>query len=277
MAYRLRYISGTGGEEVQLDGPFTWSGTAAGILARSWSYTMGYLDVSDVALGARECSLDVSFTSPDEADRLRALADRDLSMRTPGRLVLDGWERGAYIVSDEPGTVFHRYHSSKLTVVLLGAAWRRWLSSDFPPTAESTSGGWLDLPYDVPYDLGGGIGAQFVDVPGLMPARFKMTVFGPVVDPEVSIGGNLYKLSATVPSGSRVVIDGSSWPRTIVMIGPTGDETDLFFAAERGQGEGSGSYIFEPLKPGMSEVEWSGSFGFSIEYAEEATVPPWRG
>lgn len=276
MASRMSYVSGTGGESVGLDGPLIYSDTATSVLARSWSYTLGYLGVTDVGLGAVERTATMSFRSPDEADRLRALADRDLSMLTPGTLRVDGWERRAYIVSDEPETVYHGYHSSRVGLVLLGDAWRRWSTADFAPTAESSSDGWLDLPYGLPYDLGGGKGARYLVVPGLMPAPIRITFFGPVVDPEVTIGGNTYKISATVPLGSRVVADGASWPRTVTMIGPTGDEADLFQAAERGGGKGAGSYIFEPLKPGRSEVGWSGSFGFSVEYAEEVTAPAWR-
>lgn len=43
----------------------------------------------------------------------------------------------------------------------------------------------------------------------------------------------------------------------------------------RGEGAGSGSYCFEPLRPGTSTVSWDGSFGFDITHYQEEGEPPW--
>ena len=41
------------------------------------------------------------------------------------------------------------------------------------------------------------------------------------------------------------------------MISDTGLHTNLFGKAVRGTGRGSGTYIFEPLPPGMSTISWA--------------------
>ena len=47
-------------------------------------------------------------------------------------------------------------------------------------------------------------------------------------------------------------------------------------SGERGAGAGSGSYVFERLRPGTSSVAWDGSFGFNLTYFQEEGEPPWN-
>ena len=44
----LRYVSGTGSLAVEMDGPSTFSGTAAGIRGREWAYSIGYRSLAGV-------------------------------------------------------------------------------------------------------------------------------------------------------------------------------------------------------------------------------------
>ena len=275
MASRIVYESGSGAGSASLEGPVTWSGTAYSLRGRKWSYSLGYLDVADVRSGAVERTLDAAFTSPAAADALRALADRDLALRTPGTLSVDGWERRCYMPAEEVSEAYLGFHSSKLTVVLLDGFWRRWHRAEFRPAGAQGGSAWLDLPCDLPCDLGGSLGPAYVSGAGLMPSPVRITFHGPVLNPEVEIGGNVYRVEATVPDGARLLVDGASWPRSITMTDAQGVETDLFWAGERGGGQGSGRYVFEPLKPGPSEVRWDGGFAFDVEYAEEVSAPAW--
>ena len=60
-----------------------------------------------------------------------------------------------------------------------------------------------------------------------------------------------------------------------MMISDTGLRTNLFGKAVRGTGRGSGTYIFEPLPPGMSTISWAGGFKFDLTAIEERSEPPW--
>ena len=79
----LRYVSGTGSLAVEMDGPSTFSGTAAGIRGREWAYSIGYRSLAGVSRPARECSLSVAFADGREADCMRRLDDRDMLNGTP--------------------------------------------------------------------------------------------------------------------------------------------------------------------------------------------------
>ena len=50
----------------------------------------------------------------------------------------------------------------------------------------------------------------------------------------------------------------------------------MFASARRGTGKGGGSYAFQPLTPGVSEVSWDGTFAFDLTVFEQEGEPPWE-
>lgn len=273
---RLAYISGTGGVRVEMSGPSTFAGTASGIRGREWVYTLGHMSLSGVTRSARECSLQVAFTDMGEADLLRRVADRDMANGTPGALQFDGWAQRAYIVGSQPDTINRVWVEADVKAVLLDGVWRRGHTVSFEPfTAPSGDGEFLDLPYDLPYDLGVPYRQRYFDGPEWGDAPLKFEIYGPCVNPSIRIGGNWYKVEATVPEGGYLVIDPLAVPRSVTLVNMDGSTVDVFSKASRGGGLGSGEYIFQPASPGSNEVDWGGSFGFDLTWYEEEGEPPW--
>lgn len=276
--HRLTYVS-SGGERVDLDGGGAFVGTAPKLRSRVWTYTLGWRGASGISRAAREAELDAVMTA-ERADELRRLADRDVSSGTPGMLVFDGeWYQRTYIAKSEVETVYgRRAVKAELTVLLLDGAWRREVSAEFYATETEDPSG-LDYPHDFEYDYGGSTASRSVTVDGLVPADLKLTVYGPVTNPRVAVSQgaftNVYEVAVEVPGGSCLVIDGSSYPKSIQLIGAYGEVEDKFASGLRGEGAGSGSYCFEPLRPGTSSVAWDGSFGFTMTHYQEEGEPPW--
>ena len=273
---RLAYISGTGGVRVEMSGPSTFAGTASGIRGREWVYTLGHMSLSGVTRSARECSLQVAFTDMGEADLLRRVADRDMANGTPGALQFDGWAQRAYIVGSQPDTINRVWVEADVKAVLLDGVWRRGHTVSFEPfTAQSGDGEFLDLPYDLPYDLGAPSRQRYFDGPEWGDAPLKFIIYGPAVNPAIRIGGNWYKAEVTVPEGGYLVVDPLAAPRSVTLVNMDGSTVDMFSKASRGGGLGSGEYIFQPASPGSHEADWSGSFGFDLTWYEEEGEPPW--
>lgn len=272
---RCYYVSGTGGVRVSLDGPDTYVGTAAALRGGAWSYSVGAHSISGATRAAREVTVDAQLTDPAAADLLRRAADRDVSSGTPGVIEVDGeWTQRAYVTRIEPKTIYGGYSQASLTVVLLDGVWRRPVTVEFRPVADDPTNEWLDLPCDLPVDLLASRGESAIDSDAWLPSPVLITIWGPAVDPEVTIGGNTYSFAITVPAGSRLEVDGASWPRTITLVSDTGDRSDEFACGERGTGRGCGSYCFEPVPPGRSPVSWEGGFGVDVTYyVEEGQVP----
>ena len=273
---RLQYVSGIGGTAVCLDCRSALSGTAAGIRGRAWEYTVGHLSLTGPSRSARECAMTVSFLDLSVADRLRRLADRDMAGSTPGTLVLDGWAQRAYITKAEPTAIARSHVTVDLTVVLLDGVWRKGHKVQFEPlTAASGDGDFLDLPYDLPYDLGTPSTRKYFSVSGWSPAPIRFTVYGPAVNPAIRIDGNWYRVDLTVPDGGYLVVDPLATPRAVTLVNADGATVDAFSKARRGDGLGGGEYIFQPASPGTHEVDWDRSYGFDLEWFEEEGEPPW--
>ena len=274
--HRLSYISGTGAAEVCLDCRSALAGTAEGVRGREWGYSIGYRSIAAATRAARECSMSVTFLDLSVADELRRLADRDVAMATPGTLAVDGWSQRAYITAADPSSISRAHMAAKLTVVLLDGVWRKGHTVAFEQlTATSGDGEFLDLPYDLPYDLGVPSTRRYVDVGEWGAAPLRFVVYGPCVNPAVRIDGNWYRVDVTVPDGGYLVVDPLATPRSVTLVAADGSTTDAFAKARRGNGLGSGEYIFQPASPGVHEVEWDRSFGFDLTWYEEEGEPPW--
>ena len=273
---RLSYISGTGAAEVCLDCRSALAGTAEGVRGREWGYSIGYRSIAAATRAARECSLSVTFLDLAVADELRRLADRDVAMATPGTLAVDGWSQRAYITAADPSSISRAHMAAKLTVVLLDGVWRKGHTVAFELlTAAAGDGEFLDLPYDLPHDLGVPSTRRYVDIAGWGAAPLRFTVYGPCVNPAIRIDGNWYRVDVTVPDGGYMVVDPLATPRSVTVVGPDGSVTDAFPEARRGNGLGGGEYIFQPASPGAHEVVWDRSFGFDLTWYEEEGEPPW--
>lgn len=274
--HRLSYISGTGAAEICLDCRSALAGTAEGIRGREWEYSVGYRAIAAATRAARKCSLSVTFLDLSVADELRRLADRDVAMATPGTLAVDGWSQRAYITAAEPSSISRAHMAADLTVVLLDGVWRKGHTVAFEQlTATSGDGEFLDLPYDLPYDLGVPSTRRYVDVGEWGAAPLRFVVYGPCVNPAVRIDGNWYRVDVTVPDGGYLVVDPLATPRSVTLVAADGSTADAFAKARRGNGLGSGEYVFQPASPGVHEVEWDRSFGFDLTWYEEEGEPPW--
>lgn len=273
---RLSYISGTGAAEVCLDCRSALAGTAEGVRGREWGYSIGYRSIAAATRAARECSLSVTFLDLAVADELRRLADRDVAMATPGTLAIDGWTQRVYITAADPSSISRAHMAAKLTVVLLDGVWRKGHTVSFEKlTATAGDGEFLDMPYDLPYDLGVPSGRRYVDVTGWGASPLRFVVYGPCIDPSVRIDGNLYRVEAVVPEGGHLVVGPLASPRSVTLVNADGSAVDVFSKARRGDGLGGGEYIFEPVRPGAHEVVWDRSFGFDLTWYEEEGEPPW--
>ena len=132
---------------------------------------------------------------------------------------------------------------------------------------------YLDYPHDYPHDYQATSSTSDVTPSVLTPSDVYLAVFGPAVNPYVIVGGNRYQVNVTVPAGGYLVVDGRD--KTIQLTLADGTVQNVFSSGVRGGGAGGGSYIFEQIPAGESEVTYDGSFGFDLGWYEEEGEPPW--
>ena len=272
----LKYVCASTGDEIVMSGPDIFAQTAEGIRGRSWSYDLGYRSLTGVTRAARETDLELTYLRcPEKADWTRRLFDADVAAGTPGMLDADGWTTRAYVVKAESQTITPVIIRQKLTVVLLDGIWRKagelqhFWSDALQPGLD------LDYPYDHPHDYLVTTRNAVASNPMPTAMPFQMVIFGPVSNPQLTLGGNRYALDMDIPSGSYVTVTSIAGRRTIVMTAENGDETNVFDKGRRGAGLNGGEYIFQPIPAGDSIVQWSG-FGVDLTVYQEESEPPWR-
>lgn len=274
MASELVYVGASGGERVELNGPLTYVGTGLGIRGREWSYTLGRRDILGQSRQAREASLTADFLDLAEADRARRIFDRDVAAGTPGTLMSEttGYSQRAYMVKSEPSDRYHGWMRAGLTVLLLDGVWRRLVTTHYGK-GEAGSDYGKAYAYGYEYDYAPPSNARTLSVDAPAPCPIRLVVFGYALNPQITIGGNLYWFDIEVPTGGYLLVDTRPDP-TIELVDSAGHSTDAFASAHRGSGLGSGEYAFQPVPPGVQTVGWDNSFGFDLGvYLEEGELP----
>ena len=248
-------------------------GKPNGLFSREWDYEIGYRALATASRGARKVSFKAFFANMAQADDFRRCADMDMQKGTPGTIYVNDWFQRCFVVASDVDGIGSDFFATKLTMILLDGVWLRGTTTAFVPVRGSDDYEFLDLPHDLPYDLGMTAPRQYVINTGYFNSPAKFTVYGPAVNPSVRLAGNLYQVDVTVPDGGYMDIDPLR--RTVTVVAADGSTTDAFSKAHRGSGAGSGEYIFERVPAGTSEVSWDNSFGFDLTLYEEEGEPAW--
>lgn len=243
------------------------------LFSREWDYDLGYRSLTSVIRKARKVSISAVFIDMGAADALRRAADADVAAMKPGRIRVGEWRQRCYIVASSVNSILNGMVSAKLTVVLLDGVWRRGKTTEFVPVNASADYEFLDMPYDMPYDLGASFPKRYLVAGEYTTSPVKLIIYGPAVNPAIIIGANTYQVDVTVPDGGYMIVDPID--RTVMVTSAEGETTDAFSKAHRGNGVGSGEYIFERIPAGTSEVSWNNAFGFSVTVYDEEGEPAW--
>lgn len=266
------------GRTIDLDCDDMWVADLREMRGYAWTYTLASRGIKSVSRNASTAKMTVRTTDPSRLDMVQTAFDSDVQAVTPGMLTVDGeWFQRAYVVGSSLGLVpWPAYAQTDYTVVLCDGVWRRALPvQHFFPMAAGTSSQ-LDLPTDLPTDLASLRIALTVHNPTGKAAEFTAVIFGPCVNPSFRIGGNTYEVDVTVPSGEYVSLSATGLSKTITLTAENGDVTNIFDKGVRGDGAGSGSYVFEPIPAGESLLEISGNYGIDLTLYDVSGGVPWR-
>lgn len=199
----------------------------------------------------------------------------DVEAVKPGRLYIGDWYVPGYIVASRKDRYWYTgaVAEYKLTFVSDDPRWTLEHENSFSPGANRDGG--FTYPHDYPYNYGTTMGSMAIDNPSFLPSDAKIIVYGPATNPYVIIGGNRYEVEVTVRNGGYLVIDGAGSPPTITLYNEDGSTENVFHRRRGNQKKGGGSYVFEPVKPGVSAVTWDGSFGFDLILYEKRDERRW--
>lgn len=200
--------------------------------------------------------------------------ERDLAIKSPGTLLVNGYEMLAYASAAQmlPDEMFGCSEiESSINFLYDRDAWVKAKGVVLKPRNEADNA-WLDFEHDYDFDFGSSFRQIFIENPSAGYSDVCITIYGPTSNPAVIIGGNTYAVDVDVLEGGRLVIDGRD-KSSIYLYNAYGEAQNVFDKRRRGK-RGSGNYVFEKVPPGMNAVEWDGQFMIEINIYDERGMPP---
>lgn len=157
------------------------------------------------------------------------------------------------------------------SIVSTNNAWIKEETKSFNKTValEKGSAGELDYPHDYLFDYAPqSIGISYWNIGHITDCKFKMVIYGPVIEPQITINNHPYKLLATLNKDEFAIVDAKN--NTVVKVNERGEEINIYDLRSK---ENS---IFKHLPANeVMTIVWNGSFGFDITAYIERSEPQW--
>ena len=202
-------------------------------------------------------------------DALHQDFELDVRNKTPGKIIWGDYYIRCYITdsSTEPDDK-NFLTDNTLTIYAPYPFWIKESTKEFFPQEAPEDEQYLEYEFDYSYDY-------FYGTPGIstwnrdfpFSSEFRMTVYGPAIDPRVLINGYPYQFFETLEAGEYVVIDSRENKITKYMA--NGQTMNLF---DKRNKEDS---IFEQIPGGNLIFNWTGAFGFGLTLYDERSEPRW--
>lgn len=208
-------------------------------------------------------------------DYLEEVTEKDIVNVTPGRLYVGNSYMKCWIVGTDKDRWVNDLCSisNELTIKSDYPYWITEEKFEFLKAEQSeVMSPWLEFPYDYPYEYGKVRTLQYIQNSNYTSSGFKMTIYGPCINPIIRIAGHVYELQTTLYAGEYAVIDSStrySKDRKIVKVKEDGTQEDIYNSRNKD------SEVWRKIPPGRSIVSWNGSFGFDIILFNERGTPRW--
>lgn len=260
-----------------------------------WDYTLAARGITGVNRKTREFTITAKFLTTSDygvdgaslVHRMLEVFDADMASGEPASLrfgtyqqVVENngcWEASVFIPKVTFSDINPGVFEAELSIVLVDGVWRQKLETQRFAAIDVGDSTYLDLPADLPADLTSAKIIQHVNNPGFTDCEFVARVFGPAVNPQFAIGGNLYRFdNVTVPDGGYMTVTSAFGRKTITLTAENGDVTNRFDSGERGTGKGCGHYCFEHIPPGDLVVTWSGNWTLELDLYRVSGAPSWN-
>lgn len=209
----------------------------------------------------------------DAIENFNSIIECDVVNTKAGKLYIGDYymECFIHIVTPSKINLCNPYVTVKLTLVTESPVWVKSERYTFVSAATPTEGhDTKRYPHTYSYHYRPRIGQSVLYSQLSMPAHYQIIIYGPVTNPSVTIGGNVYQVSVELLANEYLVIDYSNTgTRTITVYHQDGQSEDKFGARSKQFS------VFTKINPGRQPVLWSGDFAFDIILFDERSQPKW--
>ncbi len=207
-----------------------------------------------------------------ELNKITSIFEKDITLNKAGKIQINDYYLDCFILESIKSNWDIKNNNVDIELVLF-AADAVWISEKktlFRTRADEgivTTKRNFDYNYDFNFDYSSDDKKRELSNTSFKSVPFKMAIYGPCENPRVLIGGSIYQVNCELLANEVLEIDSKE--KTIFKLNKSGQRTNVFHLRNRE------SYIFEPIPSGISEVLWSGDYGFDITLFEERSEPKW--
>ena len=199
-------------------------------------------------------------------DALHDDFEADLRNKKTGRIIWGDYYIDCFVI--ESNTAPTDIPTRTLNKIKIYAPYPYWVQDyniELLPS-EETESEFLDFPFNFPFDFTAPtIGETTIKSDFPFDSEFEMVIFGPAVNPRVTINWYSYVLYTTIPDGAYVVID--SRKKTVMQFNTDGTQSNIFNLRNKTDS------IFQKIPGGNLRITWDATFGVNITIHRERSEP----
>lgn len=196
----------------------------------------------------------------------------DFEAPSYGKIIIDDWYMLCWLKgADYDRTWYEEAGDFTFTFVSDEPLWTREIPQTVVNEIDTEASG-LDYPHDYPFDFSKSSLASSIRNASPRQCPIRITVEGPATSWSIRIADNVYQLNLNLAQDERVVIDGRDF--TVIHYDNLGNPQNAFDKIGGIFEEHSGSYIFEHVPAGESNVTLNGIDAAEIVVYEQRDQRP---
>lgn len=209
----------------------------------------------------------------ENLDKFLQLTDVDINNLIMGKLYIGDYYLECYIFASAKKS---RYISAfktliEVNIVCENGNWQsdeKWIfrSGQSEGSGETTGNG-IIYPYDYMYDYSAPFGKNTIINESYLDTDFELIFYGPNLTPEVTIGGNDYRINYELGADDYLIINSRT--KTAVVTKYNGEKINVFMYRDREWN------LFEKIKSGGNLVILSNNVMLDITLFYERSEPFW--
>lgn len=236
----------------------------------AWMFTNAPSRLTDFKRQLRQFNLPIclfGYTEEESLelrDRLTDLTEADVAAEKYGRLYIGDWYLPCNVVASAKSSYLlsERYIRITLTLATVARGWYR--EAETVTLAHKAVEGGHDYPHDYSFDYSP---ESPLYISPEYESDFVMRIYGPTLNPSVTIGNKTYGVDLPVADGDFIEIDSVN--QTVKYCDAMGNGYSVFGARLKK------SYIYSRITAGRKNVTWRGTNKIEIDLYEERSEPRW--
>lgn len=244
----------------------------------TWSYTTisgvnGLARVKRFYKNVQTAKMKLSIMAADKEEfntimyEMHRIFEKDVRNMTPGKIRWNNFYKEGFVYSTSNDDYEELFESVEHEIEFLSVnpSWIRRTTYQYRAQANET--GTLDYPRDYGYDYDRSDILEVLENKCIGEANFELIFYGAAVDPQITIGGNVYGLETTLKEGEYATVN--SITKKIRQYSITGEETNIFDRRDRENN------IFQKIPEGTLAVLRSKEMQVDVTLYDERGEPEW--